>query len=174
MQQFILLRGHEGSGKSVFAGKQAAAFVRRYPDARVVCIDNDQDLYDEAGRYCFDFDRFAAAHRRNMLRQQQAFEYGRDHPQQAVLVINANPNQKAKTCLKHMAQAREHGFTVAVYRLHNFFANLHRVPEADVLHSYLRLNANPVAGEIHVAAVQPASARQRQLLQQMRQNGRNG
>lgn len=167
MHKFILLRGHEGSGKSFFAAEQAALFYQQYPDARIVLIDNDLALIDADGNYHFDFEKFAAAHRENMQRQQQAFAYAVGHPQENILVVNANPNQKAKTCAAQIQAALAHGFAVEIYRLHNFFANLHHVAEDDVLRSHARLDANPVADEIHVAAVRPMNEAQRQRLRQL-------
>lgn len=164
MQKFILLRGHEGSGKSTFAAEKIAQFHYYYPNATIVLIDNDQDLIDKNGIYHFDFDKFSFLHRRNIERQQAAFEAGKRKPQHNILVINANPNQKAKACYAHIAQARLHHFSVEIYRLHNFFANVHGVPEEDVLRSYVRLNANPVRGEIHVAPIKIMSAVQARLL----------
>ena len=164
MQKFILLRGHEGSGKSTFAAEQIAQFLCDYPQANIVHIDNDQDLTDENGIYHFNFEQFSAAHQRNMARQQAAFELGQAESQRDILVINANPNQKAKSCYAHILQAQLHGFTVEVYRLHNFFANIHKVAEEDVLRGYARLNANPVDGEIHVPAVCEMSNVQRECL----------
>lgn len=164
MRKFILLRGHEGSGKSTFAAEYIAQFQRDYPNAAVIHIDNDHDLTDEYGNYHFDFERFAAAHQKNMARQQAAFEWGKREPQRHLLVINANPNQKAKTCYAHIAKAQAHDFVVEIYRLHNFFANLHGVAQEDVLRGYARLNANPVAGEIHVAPICPMSAAQEKWL----------
>ena len=38
MQKFILIRGHQGSGKSTFAEQKAAEFKAQYPDAEVVRI----------------------------------------------------------------------------------------------------------------------------------------
>lgn len=35
MQKFILIRGHQGSGKSTFAEQKAAEFKVQYPDAEV-------------------------------------------------------------------------------------------------------------------------------------------
>lgn len=153
MQKFILLRGHEGSGKSVFAQAKIAEFLRAYPDAEIVHIDNDLALTDAAGRYRFDFAAFAQAHRSNMEKQAAAFTRGRQNPQRAMLVINANPNQKAKTCRLFLEAARAHGFATEVFRLHNSFPNLHGVPEADVCQSRARLDANPVDGEIHVPPI---------------------
>lgn len=167
MHTFLLLRGHEGSGKSFFAAQTAEQFRQRFDYADIVLIDNDAALTDRQGRYQFDFEAFAAAHRANMRHQEEAFAYAAANPQKAVLIINANPNQKAKTCHAHLAAARAHGLTVAVYRLHNFFANQHHVPEDDVLRSYARLNANPVDGEIHLPPVRPMSAAQRRRLAEL-------
>ena len=41
MQKFILIRGHQGSGKSTFAEQKAVEFKAQYPDAEVVRIEND-------------------------------------------------------------------------------------------------------------------------------------
>lgn len=150
MQKFILLRGHEGSGKSYFARQQIAQFLRDYPHAEIVHLDNDLALTDEHGVYHFDFERFAAAHRDNIARQTAAFELGQREPQRDILIINANPNQKAKTGYAQIEQAQAHGFAVEIYRLHYFFDNVHGVPLDDVLRGYARLNANPIAGEIHI------------------------
>ena len=63
MQKFILLRGHEGAGKSTFARQKIAEFLRDYPHAEIVHIDNDAALTGPDGVYRFDFERFAEAHR---------------------------------------------------------------------------------------------------------------
>ena len=51
MQKFILIRGHQGSGKSTFAEQKAAEFKTQYPDAEVVRIENDVFITDEYGEY---------------------------------------------------------------------------------------------------------------------------
>lgn len=150
IHQFILLRGHEGAGKSTFARHKIAEFQQNYLAAEIVYIDNDVALTDEFGHYHFDFTAFTQAHRNNMLIQQAALRRGQDHPECNMLIINANPNQKAKTCHNMIQAALQHDFVVGVYRLHYFFPNVHGVSQADVQQSYARLNANPVDGEIHL------------------------
>ena len=49
MQKFILIRGHQGSGKSTFAEQKAAEFKVQYQDAEVVRIENDLFITDEYG-----------------------------------------------------------------------------------------------------------------------------
>ncbi|WII93993.1 hypothetical protein QEO94_04155 [Kingella negevensis] len=167
MQKFILLRGHEGSGKSTFAQEKIAQFQQTYPQAEIHLIDNDIALTNEHGEYHFDFPAFAAAHQQNVQRQQQALQNGKMQPEKHILIINANPNQKTKTCQTQITAAQQHGFETEIYRLHNFYPNIHNVDEASVLQSYLRLNNNSVQGEIHVPATQPPSEQQRQKLAQM-------
>lgn len=150
MQKFILLRGHEGAGKSTFAKHQMAQFQAHYPRAKLVYLDNDVALTDEHGVYHFDFEKFAQAHQQNQALFQAALQWGKHHRHRPILIINANPNQKTKTCLAQLTQAQQAGFITQCYRLHYFFANVHGVPEHDVQQSYQRLNANPVAGEIHL------------------------
>lgn len=150
MQKFILLRGHEGAGKSTFAQQKIAEFQAAYPNAKIVYIDNDALLTDKNGVYHTDFKRYLAAHQHNMAQQNQAFLWAKNHPNQALLIINANTNQKAKTCLKMLKQAQENGLMTEVYRLYHRFQNLHFVSEEDVQKSIERLNQNPIEGEIHV------------------------
>lgn len=56
MQKFILLRGHQGSGKSTFAREQINAFQKQYPNAEIIHIENDLLMTDENGNYCFTVD----------------------------------------------------------------------------------------------------------------------
>lgn len=151
MKKFILLRGHEGSGKSTFAQQQINAFLHDFPNAQIVLIDNDLALTDENGIYHFDFERFLLAHRENQARQKQAF-LSSVHQSCPILILNANPNQKAKTCYAMLEMAQEFDFQIEIYRLHGFFQNIHGVSDEDVQRSYARLNANPVSGEIHLDA----------------------
>ena len=51
MQKFILIRGHQGSGKSTFARENIAEFQRDYPQGEVVYIENDLLLTDSNGVY---------------------------------------------------------------------------------------------------------------------------
>lgn len=155
MQKFILLRGHEGSGKSTFAVALIAEFLQHYPQAKIVHLDNDMALTDDQGVYHFDFERFAVAHRANQQAQLAAFEWAKAHFDQPILVVNANPNQKARPCETMIATAQAYGLVVEVYRLHNFYPNIHYVKDEDVLRGYLRLNRNPVAHEIHLPPSKP-------------------
>ena len=169
MQKFILLRGHQGSGKSTFAQEKIKTFQKQYPDAEIVHIENDLLMTDENGNYHFTVDGIEQAQRKGQAMMLNACKRAKQNPQQPMLVINSNTNQKGSACIHLMQQARKHGLTVEVYRLHNFYPNHHGVKEADVLAAYIKLNNNRLREEIHVEAVQPMNKETAALIEEMQQ-----
>ena len=169
MQQFILLRGHQGSGKTTFAHAQIAAFQKQYPDAEIIHIENDLLMTDENGNYRFTVDGIEQAQRKGQAMMLNACKRAQQNPQQPMLIINSNTNQKGSACIHLMQQARKHGLLVEVYRLHNFYPNHHGVKEADVLAAYIKLNNNRLREEIHVKAIQPMNAETAALIEEMQQ-----
>ena len=166
-QTFLLLRGHQGSGKSTFAEAKTAGFLAQYPNGEVVRIENDLLLTDENGVYRWSPEALDKAQRRGRAAMRDAFKRGQAGRAWPMLVLNSNTNQKSSACIGMMQMARRHGFAVEVCHLHNFFANAHGVGETDVLAAYLKLNQNRLREEVHIPAVQPMSAAQAALLTQM-------
>lgn len=167
MQKFILIRGHQGSGKSTFAEQKAAEFKAQYQDAEVVRIENDLFITDEYGEYRWSGEAVDKAQKRGNALMTETLRLGRQNPNRNILIINSNTNQKASRCRHLLDQAEKSGFETEVYRLHNFYPNLHGVKEHDVLAAYIKLNQNRVANEIHIEAVQPANAEQLEKIEQM-------
>ena len=133
MQKFILLRGHQGSGKSTFAEQKIAEFQKEFPNAQIVHIENDKELTDENGVYRFSREALAQAQQKGMVVLKNTLKFGQQHKQNPILIINSNTNQKANACRSLLDLAKKFGFETEVYRLHNFYPNLHNVPENDVL-----------------------------------------
>ena len=171
MQKFILIRGHQGSGKSTFAREKIAEFQRDYPQGEVVYIENDLLLTDEHGVYRWSGEALDKAQRQGLAKMKAALKKGQATPQADVLIVNANTNQKSASCIHLLQMARKHGFATEVYRLHNFYPNLHGVSEADVLAAYVKLNQNRLRDEIHVEAVQPIAAEQAAMIEAMQNFG---
>ena len=167
MQKLILIRGHQGSGKSTFAEQKAAEFAKQYPDAEIIRIENDLLLTDENGVYRWSGEAVDKAQKQGNAMMRNALIAGRANPVRPILIINSNTNQKASRCHHLLDWAAKHGFHTEAYRLHNFFPNQHGVKERDVLAAYVKLNHNPLPGEIHIEAVQPASAAQLAQIEQM-------
>ncbi|MDK4680389.1 RNA ligase [Kingella negevensis] len=167
MQKFILLRGHQGSGKSTFAAQKIAEFQRDYPNAQIIHIENDKELTDENGVYHFDPEKLAKAQQKGMATFKNALKQGQQSPHSDVLIVNSNTNQKANACRALLDLVKKHRFATEVYRLHNFYPNAHNVPEREVLSAYHRLNQNRVKDEQHVPAICPISAEQQAVIDEM-------
>lgn len=170
MQKFILIRGHQGSGKTTLAKQKIADFNHQYPDADIIHLENDILLTDEQGHYHWTPERVDKAQLQNLATFKQKLQYGQQHPYQDMLIINSNTNQKASNCLHLIKMAKNSGFTVEIYRLHNFFDNLHRVDITNVLSAYINLNNNPLANEIHIQPIQMIDEKTRQILERMQQS----
>ena len=165
MKKYILIRGHQGSGKSTFAREQMAQFAKDYPDGAIFHLENDLEMTNEAGEYEFSPENFARAEKRVAAKKKAAFAAAQQQP--AVLIVNSNTNQKALNCLKLIKEARKQGFQVEIYRLHNFYDNLHRVPFPQVVNAYLKLNENPLREEIHINRDRPKPAQVAELLDKL-------
>ena len=121
MQKFILLRGHQGSGKSTYAAELIAQFQQAYPNAQIIHIENDQELTNEHGEYQWSREALAAAQEKGRARFKTALKQGQQHPERDILIINSNTNQKATACIPMLQGARKHGFQTCGRRK-NYYA----------------------------------------------------
>lgn len=153
MQKFILIRGHQGSGKSTFAQQKIAEFKEQFPNGEIVHIENDMLLTDEHGVYHWSPECLDKAVRKGQTMMKNAFDKCRQNKSLDMLVINSNTNQKSSGCIHLLRSARKHGLTTEIYRLHNFFDNTHNVKRADVLSAYIKLNHNRLRDEIHIEPI---------------------
>ncbi len=167
MQKFILLRGHQGSGKSTFAQEKMAQFQQDYPDAEIVHIENDLLLTDKQGVYRWSPEAVDKAQQQGMAMMKSALKRGQANPHLNMLIVNSNTNQKSNACYTLLNLAKKFHFETEVYRLHNFYPNEHNVPEQEVLSAYDRLNHNRVHDEVNVPAVLPISAQQQAVVDAM-------
>ena len=169
MQKFILLRGHQGSGKSTFAQEKIKAFQKEYPDAEIVHIENDLLMTDENGNYQFTVEGIEQAQRKGQTMMLNACKRAKQNPQQPMLIINSNTNQKGSACI-HLMQQRAN----TAWRWKSI-ACITSTPittaskEADVLAAYIKLNNNRLREEIHVEAIQPMNAETAALIEEMQQ-----
>lgn len=167
MQQFILIRGHQGSGKSTFARQQMSEFHKKYPHAIIVHLENDLLLTDEQDVYHWSAANLDKAQRQNLATFKKTLKHGQQSPNQAILIVNSNTNQKASACLHLLSMAKKFGFDTQIYRLHNFFDNQHNVKNNAVLKAYIKLNQNPLTDEIHVPAIKPINQSTQALVDKM-------
>jgi len=88
MQKFILIRGHQGSGKSTFAEQKAAEFKAQYPDAEVVRIENDLFITNEYGEYRWSGEAVDKAQKRGNALMTETLKIGRQNPNRNILIIH--------------------------------------------------------------------------------------
>ena len=138
--------------------KKIVEFQNAYPQAKIYHIENDKELTDANGMYQFNTEKLVAAQQKGMATLKNALKFGQQNQTTDILIINSNTNQKASVCRTLLDLANKYGFETEVYRLHNFYPNLHCVPENEVLAAYHRLNQNCVKNEIDVPATCPISA----------------
>lgn len=145
MKKFILIRGHQGSGKTTFAEQQIKTFQKKHPHAEIVHLENDKEMTID-GVYQFSPESFDRAQKKVAEKLKSAYES--KNPE--ILIVNSNTNQKTKSCLNLIKEAKKKGFTVEIYRLHYFYPNLHNVPKHEVIKAYLKLEENKLRDEIHI------------------------
>ena len=76
MQKFILIRGHQGSGKSTFAREKISEFQRDYPQGEVVYIENDLLLTDSNGVYRWSGEALDKAQKQGLAKMKAALKKG--------------------------------------------------------------------------------------------------
>ena len=121
MQKFILIRGHQGSGKTTFAKQKLTEFAEKFPHATIIHLENDLLLTDENGVYRWSGDLVDKAQSQNLATFKNALKQGQQNPSQDILIVNSNTNQKSSACIHLITMAKRFGFDVEIYRLHNFF-----------------------------------------------------
>lgn len=149
MQKLIIIRGHSGSGKSTFAKQKIMEFVQCYPQSKIFHIENDHFLYENE-IYIWTEQRFQIAKRKSAEKLQKAWEYVRNNPDKAVLIINSNVNAIKQAVEKSLNIANALNMNVEIYRMMNLFENTHNVSDETVRSMFETLENNPIQGEIRV------------------------
>lgn len=157
--KLIIIRGHSGSGKTTFAKQKIQEWKELHPevtDDEICWQENDMYMVNEEGEYTFTFELARKAKQivcSNLLR---AVKYSKEK-NYPLIVYSVVTNSSIKFYQDLIKQASKNGLEVEVYRMMNFYQDVHNVPENNKISQYLSLEANPLPGEIKVGGVVESS-----------------
>ncbi|WP_375749834.1 ATP-binding protein [Vibrio sp. HN007] len=114
-QQFILIRGLPGSGKTTLAKKMKTQLGAKHYEA-------DMYFEDRHGNYVYDASKIVSAHRWCQEQTKQALKEGHN-----VIVSNTFVQQWEMKVYEDMAS--EEGIELSVFICNGEYQNIHNVPE---------------------------------------------
>ena len=163
IKRLVLVRGHQGSGKSTFAKNYQKEFELQHPEAKTLHLENDQFLYNDQGEYIWTPERVEKAITKLTNEAREAFK------KKVNLIIVSNMFANIKSMVKLLELAKKHRYEVEIYRTQNWFENEHNVDFNRVLKFFTLINETFVSNqslkkygikldreEILVQPVQPA------------------
>ena len=121
IKRLVLVRGHQGSGKSTFAKNYKKEFEFNYPNAKTLHLENDQYLYNDKGEYVWTSERVDKAITQVTNEAREAFKH------KVNLIIVSNMFVTIKSMVKFLELAKKHQYEVEIYRTQNWFENEHGV-----------------------------------------------
>lgn len=110
IKRLVLVRGHQGSGKSTFAKNYQKEFELQHPEAKTLHLENDQYLYNDKGEYVWTSERVDKAITQVTNEAREAFK------QKVNLIIVSNMFVTIKSMVKFLELAKKHQYEVEVYR----------------------------------------------------------
>ena len=121
IKRLVLVRGHQGSGKSTFAKNYQKEFELQHPEAKTLHLENDQFLYNDQGEYIWTPERVEKAITKLTNEAREAFK------KKVNLIIVSNMFANIKSMVKLLELAKKHRYEVEIYRTQNWFENEHNV-----------------------------------------------
>ena len=141
IKRLVLVRGHQGSGKSTFAKNYKREFEFNHPNAKTLHLENDQFLYNDKGEYVWTSERVDKAITQVTNEAREAFK------QKVNLIIVSNMFVTIKSMVKFLELAKKHQYEVEIYRTQNWFENEHGVDFNRVLKFFTLINETFVSNE---------------------------
>lgn len=142
MRKLIILRGHQGSGKSTYAKKLLSEF-----NGLTYCISYD-DIIEELndGKYVWTPENIKRAQE---IAWKRYLEFVKGIAKgQNVLIVHSATNQRIKSFKKYVDFAKARSFEIEVYRLTDFYENSHNCDDFTVATAFVTIENDPYSGEI--------------------------
>lgn len=147
MKRLMILRGHQGSGKSTYAKGLIAHFLETNPDGYALEVSYDDILVEKNnGEYNWNPETIKEA-------QNEAWERFREFVKahgsrdSETLIVHSATNKTEKAFRRYVEYAVKRGYKVEIERLTSFFDNSHNCSPRIVAEAYAIIEQNPIKGE---------------------------
>lgn len=147
MKKLVILRGHQGSGKSTFAKTLLRGFELSYDGATTYEVSYDNILIRENnGEYAWSPENIKKA---MFLAWEEFKSFIKMHTKrdENVLVVHSATNRSLKSFKDYMVFAKARGYEVEIIRLTNFFQNEHNCSDSIVAETFVAIEQHPIDGE---------------------------
>lgn len=155
MKKLIILRGHQGSGKSTYAKQLLKGFKLSYEGASTFEVSYDDTLIRQNnGKYDWSPEHINAAME---AAWQDYMSFVKQHirKNENVLVVHSATNRTLKAFRKYMDFAKARGYEVEIIRLSDFYENEHNCSNEVVAETFIALEQNPIEGEVILPCTVP-------------------
>ena len=158
-KRLVIVRGHSGSGKSTFASTYlfalTDAFKRSNPlladQLKAIKLENDEFLYkkDKNGNTFYDWSPDNSIKAKEQLAK--AFDYCISENYNLIILSNVFTVQESAR--KFIDAAKANGYEIEIYRMQNWYENLHNVPQNRVIDMFLQIENNRYENQIDVPII---------------------
>ena len=152
-KQFIILRGHQGAGKSTFANMLKQYYQINHPERHVAILERDDYYLNENNEYIWQADKQNEAEQFLQKRIDDNMEKHTD----VIIIANTNITKSVVKKLQdkvnkyNKKSKKENRYQTQIFRLQNAFENVHNVP-LNVVRSF-KMNMQDIDGEIFVKPI---------------------
>ncbi len=148
MKKLMILRGHQGSGKSTYAKGLIAHFLETNPNGYALEVSYDDILVEQNnGEYNWSPETIKEA-------QNEAWERFREFVKahgsrdEETLIVHSATNRTEKSFRSYVEYAVKRGYKIEIERLTSFFENTHNCSPRVVAGAYAMIEQNPIKGEL--------------------------
>lgn len=168
MKKLIILRGHQGSGKSTYAKKLISEFKQNFKDGCAFEVSYDDTLVRQnGGKYLWSPETIKVA-METAWREYMSFIKNHIRKNEDVLIVHSATNRSLKAFKKYVESAKARGYEVEIIRLSDFYENEHNCSDKIVAETFITLEQNPVKGEIILPCQKPPRAELLGIIQNLR------
>ena len=169
MKKLIVLRGHQGSGKSTYAKQLLKGFELSYFGAATFEVSYDDTLVIENdGKYIWTPENITSAME---IAWKEYMEFVKDHikKDENVLVVHSATNRTLKSFKKYIDFAKARKYEIEIIRLSDFYENEHNCSDRIVAETFVTIEQNPVEGEVILPCTVPPRGELLRAIERLRQ-----